>query len=276
MMDKKIKIGAVAWGLPGGGYFAPQIACMAGLDGVQLELGSYEWGYPLSQREIRDIYMEAGSLLGIEYPSIVLNDVMVHEFIHGRDSENWKIALEQVDLGLDAAHEMGIDQIMIPNFENNLITEYEHEENTAEFLRIACDKAKVYNITVLTETALDYHRQTGLIAQIGKDNLRLFFDSQNYKFFSGLDQTEQLSCLLPYMTNQIHLKDGIKKPGGKRLGEGCMQFAEQAELLEQAGFEGWLILENYYNQMFGGKDCRTHQMALLKDDIETVKKHFHI
>ena len=45
-MEKKIKFGCVAWGLPGGGYFGPQIAKEAGLDGIQLELGSYEWGYP--------------------------------------------------------------------------------------------------------------------------------------------------------------------------------------------------------------------------------------
>ena len=42
-MEKKIKFGCVAWGLPGGGYFGPQIAKEAGLDGIQLELGSYEW-----------------------------------------------------------------------------------------------------------------------------------------------------------------------------------------------------------------------------------------
>ena len=39
-MEKKIKFGCVAWGLPGGGYFGPQIAKEAGLDGIQLELGS--------------------------------------------------------------------------------------------------------------------------------------------------------------------------------------------------------------------------------------------
>ena len=51
-MEKKIKFGCVAWGLPGGGYFGPQIAKEAGLDGIQLELGSYEWGYPLAQKQV--------------------------------------------------------------------------------------------------------------------------------------------------------------------------------------------------------------------------------
>ena len=57
-MEKKVKIGAVAWGLPGGGAYAARTARAAGLDGIQLELGSYEAGYPLAQREIMEGYLE--------------------------------------------------------------------------------------------------------------------------------------------------------------------------------------------------------------------------
>lgn len=109
-MEKKIKFGCVAWGLPGGGYFGPQIAKEAGLDGIQLELGSYEWGYPLAQKQVQEAYLEEGNRLGIEYPSIVLNDVMDHEFIHGKDTENGKIAYDQMELAVQVAAEMGISQ----------------------------------------------------------------------------------------------------------------------------------------------------------------------
>ena len=107
-MEKKIKFGCVAWGLPGGGYFGPQIAKEAGLDGIQLELGSYEWGYPLAQKQVQEAYLEEGNRLGIEYPSIVLNDVMDHEFIHGKDTENGKIAYDQMELAVQVAAEIGI------------------------------------------------------------------------------------------------------------------------------------------------------------------------
>ena len=102
-MEKKIKFGCVAWGLPGGGYFGPQIAKEAGLDGIQLELGSYEWGYPLAQKQVQEAYLEEGNRLGIEYPYIVLNDVMDHEFIHGKDTENGKIAYDQMELAVQVA-----------------------------------------------------------------------------------------------------------------------------------------------------------------------------
>ena len=47
-------------------YFAPEIAKKAGLDGIQLELGSYQWGYPLAQKEVMEGYLEAGKTS--EYP----------------------------------------------------------------------------------------------------------------------------------------------------------------------------------------------------------------
>ena len=37
-MEKKVKIGAVAWGLPGGGTYAARTARAAGLDGIQKKI----------------------------------------------------------------------------------------------------------------------------------------------------------------------------------------------------------------------------------------------
>ena len=121
-MEKKVKIGAVAWGLPGGGAYAARTARAAGLDGIQLELGSYEAGYPLAQREIMEGYLEDKERYAMEYPALVLNDVMVNEFINGRDTEHGRIAYDQIALGIETAKRMGIDRIMIPNFIENLIT----------------------------------------------------------------------------------------------------------------------------------------------------------
>ena len=46
--------------------------------------------YPLAQKQVQEAYLEEGNRLGIEYPSIVLNDVMDHEFIHGKRYREWK------------------------------------------------------------------------------------------------------------------------------------------------------------------------------------------
>ena len=89
--DSRIRIGAVAWGLPGGGSYSVRTAHEAGLSGIQLELGSFEAGYPLAQKTVMEGYLEDGERYGIEFPALVLNDLMEHEFIHGNSTENGKL-----------------------------------------------------------------------------------------------------------------------------------------------------------------------------------------
>ena len=135
-MGKKVKIGAVAWGLPGRRNLRCQDSQGRGLDGIQLELGSYEAGYPLAQREVIEGYLEDKERYGIEYPALVLNDVMVNEFINGRNTEHGRIAYDQIALGVETAKRMGIDRIMIPNFIENLITCGRHVEHTKDALSL--------------------------------------------------------------------------------------------------------------------------------------------
>lgn len=272
---KNIKIGAVAWGLPGGGSYGPKIAAMAGLDGIQLELGSYEAGYPLSQREVMEGYIEDRERYGIEYPAIVLNDVMVNEFIEGAKTEHGRIAYDQMALAIEVAAQMKIDRIMIPNFLTNLITKPEHIRHTADALKYACRLAKDKNILILTENALDYREQAALLEEVSEPNLKIHFDTQNFKYNFDMDQCEQLEGLYPYMDSVMHTKDGVENPGDRLLGEGNTSFYRQMELLKNKGFEGFIITENYYNLMPLRKQAvGNHQMELLRKDIESIRRCF--
>lgn len=271
----KLWIGCVAWGLPGGGYFAPEIAKKAGLDGIQLELGSYQWGYPLAQKEVMEGYLEAGKRLNIQYPAIVLNDVMEHEFIHGKSTEHGKIAYDQMELAVETAAAMKVEKIMVPNFLENLITEESHIEHTKEALEFICKKAGKKGITILTENALPWQRQVELLGEIGCDNLKIHFDTQNFKFNFAMDQCEQLRGLLPFMDSQLHVKDGIGEPGGCLLGEGNTDFFAQMEILRENQFSGWIVIENYYNLLpLRKQGAGGGMMHLLERDIASIKSCF--
>lgn len=270
-----IKIGAVAWGLPGGGYYSPKIAKSFGLDGIQLELGSYEMGYPLSQDKVISAYTEDAHKYSIEYPALVLNDLMEHEFINGKNTENSKIAYEQLEIGVETAKKLNISKIMIPNFIKNLILTEEHIENTVEYLQYACDYAIKYNIEILTENALDWKEQNTLLKDVERENISIHFDTQNFKFNFNMNQLEQLEKLYPLMDSQIHVKDGINLPGEKLLGEGNTLFDQQMSFLKENNFEGWLILENYYN-LAPLRTSVIEQNENLISDIKTIKSLFDI
>lgn len=273
--DSKIKIGAVAWGLPGGGAYSVRTAWEAGLSGIQLELGSFEAGYPLSQKTVMDGYLEDGERYGVEFPVLVLNDLMEHEFIHGSSTENGKIAWEQIAVGVETVAQMGISRLMIPNFIRNLITCEEHIENTREALSYACSLGAERGITILTENALDWHRQIELLGSVGAENLKIHFDTQNFKFNFDMDQLSQLEGLYPYMDCVLHVKDGTNAPGNCLLGEGNTDFFKQMEFLRKRDFEGWIITENYYNLLpLRAQAEAGGQMELLLKDVNTIKKCF--
>lgn len=84
-MDRS-KFAVTQWGMPDEGLYAVKLAADAGLDGLQLGLGSYEKGFPLSQRQIREEYLRAGEQYGIEFPSICIGDFAVNSFVQGPDT----------------------------------------------------------------------------------------------------------------------------------------------------------------------------------------------
>ena len=123
----------------------------------------------------------------------------------------------------------------------------------------------------MTENALDYKEQIQLLKEINMSNLTIHFDTQNFRFNFNMDQCEQLEGLYPYMDSQLHVKDGINEPGGCLLGEGNTDFFPQMEILKKHGYEGWIIIENYYNLLPLRKCNEQNQMQIINKDLETLR-----
>ena len=268
----RYKFGITQWGMPGDGHYPVRIAKEAGLDGVQVDVGFYENGYPLAQQYVRDMYMEDAAKYGIAFPSLALNDLGIHEFVNGRDTEHGKIAYETMQLGIETAAAMKIDTVMVPNFFANFITEERHFDHAVEALVFACDTAAKYGVTIASETILSPEEQFRLLDAVNRPNIAVFFDSMNYKFFSKFDPLEVLKKLYPRMVPQLHIKDGVDVLSGGMLGEGNMDFFKQAEFLAASDFDGWIILENYHSHLPIRGNSRANQLELLKKDLQTAKR----
>lgn len=269
------KLGITQWGMPGEGLYAIRIAKEAGLDGIQIELGSYENGYPMAQKCVRDKYLEDAIKHGIEFPSLVLNDLGVYGFVHGKNTDKGKIAYEMMNIGINVAAEMKIDTVMIPNFFDNFIIEEDHYKNAADALVFCCDLAARHGIVIASETVLSPENHFRLLDMVDRKNIGIFFDSMNYKFFSKFDQMEVLQKAWSRIVPQLHVKDGVKDLSGSLLGEGEMDFIKQAEFIAKSDYSGWIILENYYSHLPLRKSSTADQLTLLKQDIATVKKVFN-
>ena len=65
-----VKLGICNFCFPGTGLFAPRLVKEAGLDGMSIEYGAYEKGYPLSQKILWDLYLDEQQKHGIAYANI--------------------------------------------------------------------------------------------------------------------------------------------------------------------------------------------------------------
>lgn len=275
-----MKYGITQWSYPGNGIYAMPFVKEAGYDGMQIELGGLDDGFYMSEPKLQKMYMEEAGRLGLEFPSIVLNDLMYHGIIGSKDGVDYKSAVMAQDLIVEAAHAMNIPYIMLPFFYESDCTGEHNFERAVEYLREICKKAAKYDLMVGAETPLNWDKQIELEEAVGADNLDTFFDTINYAWYYGYSQVENLNKLYPHMGTQVHVCDGTgtKESGGPNggafLGKGDGQVLEQLEILRTNEFDGWLIIENMYKlpEFFGLEtdpyELAAQELRFLKEQME--------
>jgi len=262
-----VKYGATQWCFPGNGVFAIKNAAKVGLQGLQLELGCGANGYYMTQKRLQQDYLEEGEKYSIEFPSISLNDLDKNGYVKGEARPSYQIALDTIDMVIKMAKDMGIGTIMMPHYNDNAIVDEFTMENAAKVLKLACEKAFEYGLTIACESALNVKDQIILFEKIDMPNITLFYDSQNYHYFAGFLQKEMIEGLYSYIGDQLHVKDGFGHAydGGAlscaMLGQGDSDFMSTVDYLKKKNYSGWLILENYYY---------SDKLRVLKEDVFEV------
>ena len=218
----------------------------AGIQALQLDLGSAEAGFPLSSADVRRQWREEAERHGLRLAAVaalsVMEDGMTAEPGSGRRAR----AEEAIAAAVDCAAHMGIPQILLPSFRASAIRTRDDLRETARCLRLACALAKHRGIAVATENLLDAGMTKTLFAIVGYDNLRTLLDLSHFtlgrrKNVFG-DLSEQLA-----VCGGVHIRDGLYgEPGACPLGKGDAQVEKQLVALKRAGYGGPLFLENGY------------------------------
>ncbi len=182
-----VKIGVCNEALPGVGVFAPRIVSELGLDGMQIEMGTELHGYPISQKKIQKYYLDEKQKYGIEYPCIGMSDLDFHPIHSKPGTPMYDFVKKMMVTAVDAAAAMEIPVIMVCCFEQSLIRTDEELERAAKMIRYACDLAGEKGVTVGWETPLEEKKTRQLLDLVDRKNIGVFYDSQNYKYDSGLE-----------------------------------------------------------------------------------------
>jgi sugar phosphate isomerase/epimerase len=265
-----VKIGACDWALPGAGLNAPRIAAEFGLKALSLKIGLYENDYPISHKKMQGYYMDDQQKYGIEYCALALND-FDNIPMHAREgTPEFPKVQPLLQKGVKTAIALHIPMIQVPGFAASEIKSEEDMEYIAKGLRYLCDEVGEHGIKVASENLLKPDEFKILYDLVGRKNFGVYYDSQNYSLFRGYGQLEILESLFPYMVNQLHVKDGKGAMSGALLGVGDSNFYGTMRILREKGFKGYILLENYYDQLplrleDGGP------YSLLEKDINILK-----
>ena len=268
-----MKYGICQWCMPGDGIACAKLAAEAGYDGVQLDLGSYRRGYYLTQRSIQEGLLEAAERYGIEYPSVVLNDITVNSITKNpRNSAVGEYMYDAIKKGVDTIEAMNIEAIMLCLFFESYVTNEEEFRNATEAFQYCCDVAMDKGKTVYIESILSIEDQLRMYEMIDRPNLYIFCDTQNYDAYTPYDQMDVIKAFAPYMGKQFHFKDGYKATSNRMLGEGpTSKVIEQLHYIRDFGFDGWAINENNYDQLPIRLQNEADQMSISKIDLALAK-----
>ena len=268
---KHIKIGACDWALPGSGLYAVQIAQLVGLDALSLKIGCHENDYPITHPEMQRIYLREQQKYGVEFCAIALNDFDNIPMHARKGTPEYDIVWDLLRRAVRTAQALGVQVIQVPGFSASEVKTPDDLAHTARAFQYLCDAAGAHGISVASENLMTPEAFGQLAALVDRDNFYLYFDSQNYQLFRGYSELDILEGLYPSMCRQIHVKDGRGAMSGSLLGTGDSGFFETMAWLGAHGYTGYILLENYYDQL----PLRTqaeNPYDLLREDIRILRQ----
>lgn len=266
-----IKIGACDWALPGDGLYAPRIAAEFGLEALSLKIGLWKNNYPIAESVMQKFYLEEQDKYNIEYVAIATNDFDNICVYSPKGTEEYDIIRTIARKAVSTASALGASVIQVPGFAASAVEGGKGFDGTVEVLRLMCDLAGEKGITVASENLMLPAEFKTLFEAVDRPNYKAYYDSQNYFVFKGYDQVEVLNGLYEYMCPQIHVKDGNGFMSGSILGEGNSNYFGTIKALKEKGFEGCILLENYFDQLPLRLDD-PDPYALLRRDIAVLRK----
>lgn len=269
------KLGVCEWGFPMPGPYAVKTAAEFGFSGIELDFGAYEKAYPLSVPAVQKAYLEMADAYDIAFPSMTIDSLNWYGLTRPLSSRNGMLAFDGIRRGLDAAAAMHIPVVQLPSFNDGAIDSESDFRNTCEKIKMACEIAKPLNITVASENTLSAAQTMRMVQEIGYENFKIMFDTQNYFLADGRDTAAMLREIHPYVV-QIHLKDGYNgKLSGSVLGTGESGFFQTAEVIKETACTEWLLLENYYHTQ-PISNLSTDPFTVLEKDLAVVREVFEI
>ena len=192
------------------------------------------------------------------------------------DTEQGRRCWDDLTRGLDACAQMKLPIYLAPAFFAGFPRTQAERRRIAQRMKEACHYCLGSQVTVTLESIFSATELRRLIDWIDSPNFGIYYDTQNPVTYAGIHVPDDIRAIGPGKIAQIHVKDGVGSiQGSVNLGMGETDFFATAEAIREIGYDGWIVLENYYS-----RPCFSSELAdpwdRIARDAEIARKAFHI
>jgi sugar phosphate isomerase/epimerase len=229
-------------------------ASEAGLEGIQVSLGSSEDSLPLRSPAVRQKYLELGEKHGIAFNSVALG------ILNGIPLASEPQAAVWVIDAIEAARALGAGNILMAFFgkgdlrlRNDEGKFQRKEDGSNEFeldpvgidrvaaaLRQVVPRAEQAGVVLGIENTISARQNLEIIEKIGSSVAQVYYDVGN-SWGNGYNVPAEIRMLGNDRICEVHLKDWKTPILGSAEAQVDMQ--QCAEALDDIGYDKWLVLE---------------------------------
>lgn len=249
-----------------------------GIDGIQLD----DWdaagqNHPLTQPYVQQLYRQASEETGVELIGMAGNALgRDGGMIFPMETDQGKRCWEDLTQGLNACAAMEMPVYLAPAFFAGFPRTQADRHRIKERMKDACCFASGTDVTVALESIFPAQELLRIWEEINAPNFGIYYDTQNPVTYAGIDVPADIRALGSGKIVQIHVKDGKNSvQGSLPLGEGETEFYESARAIRDVGYDGWIVLENYYSRRCFQSELDDPWDRIARD-VETVRKVFDI
>jgi len=227
------------------GYWQDEFAIAAelGLDCIEFILDYNDTEHnplldPEGRKQIRTISGETG----VKVVSVCA-DYFMEAPLHSLETEVSLRSLRMLEKLLDAADDLGIENIVIPCVEQSSIIDVSARTRLCNTLCQLIPKALQSGVRLALETELNPLEFRSLLEHIDADCITVNYDTGNSASL-GFDSVEELDAYGCHITD-VHIKDRQLNGGPVVLGLGAWEYEDFFRKLKTVGFNGPFILQAF-------------------------------
>ena len=231
------------------------LAREVGVDGVQLSFGSEEEPHDLREAEVRRQFAAAARTKGVQICSLgmgVLNDV---PYADEDRAERWVVEC------IDVMRQMQPNpRIVLLAFfgKGDLRDDPPRKQRVVQRLKKVCPAAEAAGVVLGFESWLNVDDHLRILDAVGSPALQVYYDVANMTE-RGYDIWEEIRRLGSERICQIHAKEN-----GSLLGQGKVDFKKLKQVLEEIGWQGWLVIEGATTNDRSLVDCQRLNQQYLR------------